>query len=119
MYIWLLTRERKEKVYKKLQCGHEVYARAYLSLSLSLSLSRSGSLFRLLETFVRAIAAILDCRLDKLLGRFSEIERPAELREHVDDTGGGVETAASYLGRSVILGEHVVVIVPALAEGHV
>lgn len=65
---------------------------------------------------VRSVARPLDSPLDDLVGHHLQIVRPADLGEEIDEGGRKVQPVVAQFGRLVVPGEHVVIVVPALAE---
>ena len=65
---------------------------------------------------MRPVAGSLRPSLDHLRGHAFQVVRPTDAREEVDERGRRIEPVAQF-SRFVIPGEHVVVIVPALAQG--
>lgn len=56
--------------------------------------------------------------LDHLRSHSLKVVGPADLGEKVDQEGGMAEGVATPLGRPIIPGEDVMIVVPALAKGH-
>lgn len=55
---------------------------------------------------------------DKVLRRFLQVVRPANLGEKVQPECGHVDGVLAQLGRLVVPGKHVVIVVPTFAHGH-
>lgn len=65
---------------------------------------------------VRSVSRSLHSPLDDLVRNRLQIVRPADLGEEIDESGREVQPVVAQFGRLVVPGEHVMVVVPALAE---
>lgn len=66
---------------------------------------------------MRTVSRPLDSPLDDLVGNRLQIVRPSDLGEEIDESGSKVQPVVAQFGSLVVPGEHVMVVVPALAEG--
>lgn len=67
---------------------------------------------------VCAVARTQSPLTDHRIGNDFQIIRPAHPGEEIDETGGEIKHIIAQFGGLVIPGEHMVVVVPALADRH-
>lgn len=63
-----------------------------------------------------SVSRSLDSPLDDLVRNHLQIVRPTDFGEEIDESGCIVQPVVTQFGRLVVPGEHVVIIVPSLAE---